>query len=98
MLRLNFILSLDRDVVRTKVIPEEIEKRRALFWELLHLDARLVRVGNSIYLRLCLSAYLSRASLSAGHLHCFTGIPTVHGQVIFLMKGSAALKANITVC
>jgi len=32
---------VDRNVA-AKVIPEEVEKRRSLFWELLYLDARLV--------------------------------------------------------
>jgi hypothetical protein len=34
--------SLDRDGNRWKVIPEESQRRRMLFWELLNLDARLV--------------------------------------------------------
>jgi hypothetical protein len=37
------------------VIPEEVEKRRSLFWELLYLDARLVRFicyGNELFLTL----------------------------------------------
>jgi hypothetical protein len=33
---------LDRNGEKSKVIPEEVEKRRSLFWELLYLDARLV--------------------------------------------------------
>lgn len=32
----------DRNEGKSKVIPEEVEKRRALFWELVYLDARLV--------------------------------------------------------
>lgn len=32
----------DRNGGKSKVIPEEVEKRRSLFWELLYLDARLV--------------------------------------------------------
>lgn len=35
-------MSLDRNGGKSKVIPEEVEKRRSLFWELLYLDARLV--------------------------------------------------------
>ncbi|KII86662.1 hypothetical protein PLICRDRAFT_43302 [Plicaturopsis crispa FD-325 SS-3] len=34
-------LSLHRDPFRSKMIPEEIESRRMLFWELINLDARL---------------------------------------------------------
>ncbi|KII86663.1 hypothetical protein PLICRDRAFT_163895 [Plicaturopsis crispa FD-325 SS-3] len=34
-------IGLHRDDVGSKVIPEEVDKRRALFWDLLHLDARL---------------------------------------------------------
>ncbi|KAF8895147.1 hypothetical protein BD779DRAFT_1608834 [Infundibulicybe gibba] len=37
---LNFF-STDRDGSRVKVIPEEHEKRRAVFWELLNLDSRM---------------------------------------------------------
>ncbi|XP_006462394.1 hypothetical protein AGABI2DRAFT_223664 [Agaricus bisporus var. bisporus H97] len=33
--------SVNRGGGKSKVIPEEVEKRRALFWELLYLDARL---------------------------------------------------------
>ncbi len=33
---------LDRDGSKLKVIPEEEDKRRFLFWELLNLDCRLV--------------------------------------------------------
>lgn len=32
----------DRDGSRLKVIPEEYEKRRTLFWELMNLDCRIV--------------------------------------------------------
>jgi len=32
----------DRNGGNAKIIPEEVEKRRSLFWELLYLDARLV--------------------------------------------------------
>ncbi|KDQ25531.1 hypothetical protein PLEOSDRAFT_1097493 [Pleurotus ostreatus PC15] len=35
-------IGLHRDGVKSKMIPEEVEKRRSLFWELLYLDARLV--------------------------------------------------------
>lgn len=35
-------MSVDRNSGKSKVIPEEVEKRRSLFWELLYLDARLV--------------------------------------------------------
>ncbi|KAF7422348.1 hypothetical protein PC9H_010504 [Pleurotus ostreatus] len=34
-------IGLHRDGVKSKMIPEEVEKRRSLFWELLYLDARL---------------------------------------------------------
>ena len=37
-----YINLLDRNGEKSKVIPEEVEKRRSLFWELLYLDARLV--------------------------------------------------------
>ena len=37
-----YVTCLDRNGNKAKVIPEEAEKRRALFWELLYLDARLV--------------------------------------------------------
>ena len=36
---------LDRNGGNAKIIPEEVEKRRSLFWELLYLDARLVSRG-----------------------------------------------------
>lgn len=45
----------DRNGGNSKVIPEEVEKRRSLFWELLYLDARLVRLicfGNEVLLTL----------------------------------------------
>ena len=35
---------IDREAPRLKVIPEEHEKRRAIFWELLNMDCRMVRV------------------------------------------------------
>ncbi|TFK23392.1 hypothetical protein FA15DRAFT_670505 [Coprinopsis marcescibilis] len=34
-------IGLHRNSGKSKVIPEEVEKRRALFWELAYLDARL---------------------------------------------------------
>ncbi|KXN83105.1 hypothetical protein AN958_01776 [Leucoagaricus sp. SymC.cos] len=34
-------IGLHRNGGKSKVIPEEVEKRRVLFWELLYLDARL---------------------------------------------------------
>ncbi|KAL0069882.1 hypothetical protein AAF712_003152 [Marasmius tenuissimus] len=34
-------IGLHRNGTKSKVIPEEVEKRRSLFWELLYLDARL---------------------------------------------------------
>lgn len=34
-------IGLHRNSGKAKVIPEEVDKRRTLFWELLHLDARL---------------------------------------------------------
>jgi hypothetical protein len=40
VLKLPFLL-IDRNGGKSKVIPEELEKRRSLFWELLYLDARL---------------------------------------------------------
>ena len=39
---LTAVLLPDRDGNRWKVIPEESQRRRMLFWELLNLDARLV--------------------------------------------------------
>ena len=41
---------IDRDTlgVGSKVIPEEHEKRRAVFWELLNLDCRMVRQQSPI--------------------------------------------------
>ncbi|KAI0781976.1 hypothetical protein C8Q75DRAFT_728229 [Abortiporus biennis] len=33
--------TVDRDGVRSKVIPEELDKRRALFWDLMSMDTRL---------------------------------------------------------
>jgi hypothetical protein len=64
----------DRDSVKSKVIPEEVEKRRALFWELMYLDARLVRSTRfnaelrSIRLQ---SLSLGRpSSLSLRHIDC----------------------------
>lgn len=36
------VSSLDRNNGKVKVIPEEEDKRRTLFWELLCLDTRLV--------------------------------------------------------
>lgn len=36
------IIYADRNGSKGKIIPEEVEKRRSLFWELLYLDARLV--------------------------------------------------------
>lgn len=36
----------DRDITRgSKVIPEEHEKRRAIFWELLNMDCRMVSLS-----------------------------------------------------
>ncbi|KAF8158548.1 hypothetical protein B0H34DRAFT_783008 [Crassisporium funariophilum] len=50
--------SVNRNGGKSKVIPEEIEKRRSLFWELLYLDARL-------------SLSLGRPpSLSINHMDC----------------------------
>ncbi|KAG7088270.1 hypothetical protein E1B28_012284 [Marasmius oreades] len=34
-------IGLHRNGTKSKVIPEEVERRRSLFWELLYLDARL---------------------------------------------------------
>lgn len=48
--------SLDRDGNRWKVIPEESQRRRTLFWELLNLDARLVCVTS--FFALCLDLFL----------------------------------------
>ncbi|KAF9005440.1 hypothetical protein BDQ17DRAFT_1240026 [Cyathus striatus] len=51
-------LASDRNGGKSKVIPEEVEKRRSLFWELLYLDARL-------------SLSLGRPpSLSINHMDC----------------------------
>jgi hypothetical protein len=35
---------IDREAQTMKLIPEEDEKRRLVFWELLNLDCRLVRL------------------------------------------------------
>lgn len=32
----------DRDGVRLKMIPEELEKRKALLWNMMNVDVRLV--------------------------------------------------------
>ena len=37
---------VDRDAVRSKVIPEELDKRRTLLWDIVGLDARLVSIPN----------------------------------------------------
>ncbi|TFK39045.1 fungal-specific transcription factor domain-containing protein [Crucibulum laeve] len=51
-------IGLHRNGSKSKVIPEEVEKRRSLFWELLYLDARL-------------SLSLGRPpSLSINHMDC----------------------------
>ncbi|EFI27225.1 hypothetical protein CC1G_15053 [Coprinopsis cinerea okayama7 len=51
-------IGLHRNGGKSKVIPEEVEKRRALFWELMYLDARL-------------SLSLGRPpSLSISHVDC----------------------------
>ncbi|KAJ3504637.1 hypothetical protein NLJ89_g7836 [Agrocybe chaxingu] len=51
-------IGLHRNGGKSKVIPEELEKRRSLFWELLYLDARL-------------SLSLGRPpSLSINHMDC----------------------------
>ncbi|KAF8904123.1 fungal-specific transcription factor domain-containing protein [Gymnopilus junonius] len=51
-------IGLHRNGGKSKVIPEEVEKRRSLFWELLYLDARL-------------SLSLGRPpSLSINHMDC----------------------------
>ena len=39
---INFSSQLDRDAPRMKGIPEEHEKRRSVFWELLNMDCRMV--------------------------------------------------------
>ena len=42
----NVIPSVDRDGARSsKTIPEEHERRRAIFWELLNMDCRMVRIA-----------------------------------------------------
>ena len=45
---------IDRDTlgVGSKVIPEEHEKRRAVFWELLNMDCRMVSMAQIIELRI----------------------------------------------
>ena len=37
-----FPSKIDRDAPRMKCIPEEDEKRRSVFWELLNMDCRMV--------------------------------------------------------
>ncbi|KAI0345766.1 hypothetical protein BDW22DRAFT_1389654 [Trametopsis cervina] len=39
--KLSHTIALHRDSVRSKVIPEELDKRRRLFWNLVRTDARL---------------------------------------------------------
>ncbi|KIM35920.1 hypothetical protein M413DRAFT_32150 [Hebeloma cylindrosporum] len=47
-------LGLHRNGGKSKVIPEEVEKRRSLFWELLYLDARLsLSLGRPPSLSIC---------------------------------------------
>ncbi|KAJ7505125.1 hypothetical protein B0H11DRAFT_1976949 [Mycena galericulata] len=47
-------LGLHRDGSRLKVIPEEYERRRAIFWELLNLDCRMsLSLGRPPSLSLC---------------------------------------------
>ena len=53
-----YTLSSDRDGGKSKVIPEEVEKRRAIFWEIMYLDARLVRLLLSSASK-CLSLHTS---------------------------------------
>ena len=43
---------LDRDGVRSKLIPEEADKRRTLFWDLVGAEARLVSTALPESLRL----------------------------------------------
>jgi hypothetical protein len=40
--KVNQLLQIDRDAPRMKGIPEEHEKRRSVFWELLNMDCRMV--------------------------------------------------------
>ncbi|KAI0071702.1 hypothetical protein K474DRAFT_1652176 [Panus rudis PR-1116 ss-1] len=41
LIKLAHTIGLHRDGVRSKVIPEELETRRILYWDIVHLDARL---------------------------------------------------------
>ncbi|THH01564.1 hypothetical protein EW026_g1152 [Hermanssonia centrifuga] len=52
--KLAHTIALHRDGVRSKVIPEELDKRRTLFWDLMGTDARLalmLRRPPSIHMR-----------------------------------------------
>ncbi|KAH9950592.1 hypothetical protein B0H21DRAFT_866625 [Amylocystis lapponica] len=52
--KLALSLGLHRDAVRTKMIPEELDKRKTLFWNLLNVDVRLalmLRRPPSLYMR-----------------------------------------------
>lgn len=42
------LFSADRNSGKSKVIPEEVDKRKTLFWELLYLDARLVSFAHFV--------------------------------------------------
>ncbi|KAK7690028.1 hypothetical protein QCA50_006672 [Cerrena zonata] len=41
MLKLSTAIGLHRDSTRSKVIPEELDKRRILFWDIVNVEARL---------------------------------------------------------
>ncbi len=52
----------DRDKPRLKTIPEEDEKRRAVFWELLNMDCRMVRCSHAFFLNTSDMHLISRLS------------------------------------
>lgn len=64
---------------KSKVIPEEVDKRRSLFWELLYLDARLVSPTAARGYGALGSPTNSRYR-SADHLHFLSIIWTVPGN------------------
>ena len=85
----------DRNGGKSKVIPEEVEKRRSLFWELLYLDARLVSMYQHVLI-------LSQAMPSS---HCRLDVllpsPTITRTVrhpsILQMKDAILWKVYIIV-
>ena len=56
---------IDRDAPRMKGIPEEHEKRRSVFWELLNMDCRMVCMTVR-WIDLAPDFFFSKQSLSLG--------------------------------